>query len=155
MWQRIENLLHSVSTYADLSPDLAIRQQVNQVLRDRPALSLDRWYERFWQPLGITKAVVAFVYSQLECYSGLEVARWHPSDRLNEDLKLTLVCWYDWDLSLYDDILDRFGVDVSECFDPYECTTVGDFVVLLHRQLEAGDLRIPVCNSDILRYPRS
>ncbi|XGV99478.1 MAG: hypothetical protein ACAF41_11140 [Leptolyngbya sp. BL-A-14] len=122
-------------TYADLSPDLRTRQRVNQCLRDRPALSAEEWFQAFWQPQGIAQPIADFVYTYLPKYSGLDVARVRPHDRLNEDLYLPLVCWFDWNLSLCEDFLARFGIDLSEHFDPYQHGTIEDLMVFLNHQL--------------------
>ena len=81
MWQKLNNLFASLSTYADLSPDLDRRRQVNRFLRDRPALSAEEWFEQFWQPLEISPQIANFVYVYLQACSGLEFSRVQPSDR--------------------------------------------------------------------------
>lgn len=134
MWQRLKNVLLSFQTYGDLSPDLKVRRRVNRALRDRPALTVDQWYEYFWQPHKISKEVAAFVYRYLAQYSGLQVARMIPGDRLNEDLQLPLVCWFDWELRLCEDFQQCFGVDISECPELYDLSTVEEFVVFLNCQ---------------------
>lgn len=137
MWQKLKNVVLTVSTYADLSPDLMLRRQVNQSLHDRPALTLEEWHHRFWQPRKISQDISAFVYSYLAQYSGLQVARFLPSDRLDEDLKLTLVCWFDWGLALGEDFYRCFGVDITEVLDLGDLSTVEDFVLFLNHQLLA------------------
>lgn len=135
MWRRLKNIFFSFSTYPDLSPDVRTKQRINQFLRHRPALSAQQWFEQFWQPLGVSRQVTDFVYTHMQTYSGLEFARVQPKDRLNEDLHLPLVCWFDWEISLYDDFLNSFGIDLSQQFDPNQLSTVEDFVVFLNHQL--------------------
>lgn len=134
MWRRVKNLLYSLDSYTELSPDLALRKRINETLRSRPSRRLDEWYQLFWQPLQVSKEVVAFVYQQMEDYSGLHFANVLPSDRLNEDLKLTLVCWFDWELSFCESFYNQFGVDISESFDLYSLSNVEELVVFLNQQ---------------------
>ncbi|NET34974.1 MAG: hypothetical protein F6K19_23600 [Cyanothece sp. SIO1E1] len=135
MWRKLKNFLSSLTTYHTLSPDLKLRQQVNQMLLNRPALSLDAWFKAFWQPRGISHRIAAFVYAHLGKYSGLSVSRVKPGDRLDEDLKLTFVCWFDWHLVLCDDFQTNFGIDISECFDCSLLLTMEDLVQFLEHQL--------------------
>ncbi len=135
MWQKLNNLFASLGTYADLSPDLSQRQQVNQALRDRPALSPEVWFEQFWQPLKISPQVANFVYTHLQIYSGLELARVQPSDHLNEDLHLYLVCWFDWEVALCEEFAHCFGVDLFDRFDAQDFETVEDLVIFLDHQV--------------------
>ena len=135
MWQKLKNLLASFSTYADLSPDLRQRRQVNYFLRDRPALTPDEWFEQFWQPLEISQQVSNFVYVHLQNYSGLELSRVQPSDHLNKDLHLFLVCWFDWETSFCEDFSSCFEVDLSDRFEAQNFQTVEDLVVFLDHQL--------------------
>lgn len=135
MWLNLKNICSSISTYPDLSPDIQTRRSINQALRLRPALSLDQWFEFFWRPHGIAKSVVAFVYTHLEKYSGLHMAHVKPTDRLEQDLQLTLVCWFDWQLALCDDFLACFGVDISDRMELYTVSTVDEFVRFLNHQL--------------------
>lgn len=133
MWQKLKNLLASFSTYADLSPDLRQRRQVNRFLRDRPALTPDEWFEQFWEPLEISQAVTDFVYLSLQNYSGLEWARVQPSDHLVKDLHLVLVCWFDWEISFCEDFFCCFGVELGLEVDNFQ--TVEDLVIFLDHQL--------------------
>ncbi|KAM3107357.1 hypothetical protein [Phormidesmis sp. 146-35] len=135
MWRRLKNLFDSLNTYADMSPDLALRKRINQTLRDRPSRTADEWYELFWQPLGISQEVSDFVYQQLEDYSGLHFANVLPSDRLTEDLHLPLVCWFDWEISFCEAFGGQFGIDVSEEFDLSRFSTLQALVVFLNQQL--------------------
>lgn len=134
MWQRLKNIFVSFSTYADLGPDIRMRRRVNRALRDRPPLSPHDWYQKFWQPLGVSRQVADFVYTHLPTYSGLEIARVQPTDSLTDDLQLPLVCWFDWELSLCEDFWNCFGVDVGGCFDSQQLLTVKELVVFLHQQ---------------------
>ncbi|NJP10295.1 MAG: hypothetical protein HC866_13150 [Leptolyngbyaceae cyanobacterium RU_5_1] len=136
MWRSLKNLFYSLKTYADLSPDLQMRRYVNRVLRDRrPSLSASQWYEKFWQPLDVSKPISDFVYTHMQDYSGLDFSKAYPSDRLNEDLHLPLVCWFDWQLSLCQDFWDCFGVDLSDRFNPEALFTVQELVLFLNYQL--------------------
>lgn len=108
---------------------------MNRGLRDRPALSVDEWYVRFWQPLGVSQQVAEFVYTRMATYTGLDFTRIRPSDRLNDDLHLALVCWFDWEFSLYEDFFARFGVDLSDHFNPELHSTVQELVLFLNQQL--------------------
>ncbi len=135
MWRGLINLLQSLKTYGDLSPDLRLRQRINSALRDRPSYSSSAWYRTFWQPLEVSSEITAFVYQQMEIYSGLAMAHVLPSDLLIDDLNLPLVCWFDWESNLCDDFYDRFGVDISTCFDPHHFSTVQELVVFLNHQL--------------------
>ncbi|MBD1936806.1 hypothetical protein [Microcoleus sp. FACHB-68] len=137
MWRKLKNFFISVSTYTDLSPDVQLRQQVNTALRHRPALTLDEWFEFYWQTYGVSKPVVAFVYTHLEKYSGVKMSRVQPKDHLERDLQITLVCCFDWHLTLYDDFFSCFGVDISEEFEIYNLTTIEEFVKFLNAQLLA------------------
>jgi hypothetical protein len=118
MWRSLKNFFYSLWTYSDLSPDLRLRRSVNRSLRRRSLLSHQDWYERFWQSADIPKSVSDFVYTQLSAYSGLEFGRVLPSDRLNEDLRLPSVCWFDWERSFCQDFLDDFDIDLGDRFDP-------------------------------------
>jgi hypothetical protein len=135
MWRRLKNLFASLGTYADRSPDLSQRRQVNRALHDRAALSPEAWFEQFWQPLNISPQVVNFVYTRLQTYSGLELARVQPSDYLNEDLHLYLVCWSEWEQVLCQDFAHCFGVDLSDRFDIQDFETVKDLVIFLDYQV--------------------
>jgi hypothetical protein len=133
MLQTVQSMWANLSVYADMKPDFQLRCQINRSLTHRPTRSLDDWFETFWQPRGVTKPVARFVYQYLSDYSGLSFGRILPSDRLCEDLKLTLVCWFDWQLDLCDDVLRELGVDVSAIeFDDLE--TLEEFVQRLNQE---------------------
>lgn len=135
MWRELTNVVLTVRTYADLSPDLGVRRQIQQAWRSRPALSLEDWHQTFWQPLAISQEISAFVYEQMESYSGLPFAKVLPDDRLTEDLQFPLVCWFDWECALCDDFCDRFEIEISDLWDIGMLYTVRDFMIFLDRQL--------------------
>ncbi len=135
MWQRFKNIFFSIHRYADLSPDLQTRRQVQQWLRDRPALPLDEWVA-IWESQGIGRPVVEFVVHQMQEHSGLDFARVQPSDRLIEDLKLPLICWFDWEITLCDQFFDQFGVDISGWLTFTPLHTVADLVQFLQQGLD-------------------
>jgi hypothetical protein len=135
MWRWLRNIFASLRAYADLSPDLQTRRRVNRRLRDRTPLSADQWFEQFWQPQEINQPIALFVYTQMQTYSGLEFARVRPEDRLYDELHLPLVCWFDWETSFTEDFLARFGIDLSDRFDPQNFATVEELVVFLNHQL--------------------
>ena len=135
MWRRLRNIFANLRAYSDLRPDLRMRQRVNRYLRDRPTLTVEQWFEQFWRPQGVNHSLVTFVYTQMQTYSGLEFARVRPHDRLNEDLYLPLVCWFDWETSFTEDFLASFDIDLSERFDPENFTTVEELVIFLNHQL--------------------
>jgi len=119
MWQSAINYLRSLRTYQDLSPDAGIRRQVNVQLSKRPSLSLEDWSQLFPKVLTnkASQRLLAFVYERLPIYSGLQISKIRPSDRLIEDLQLPLVCWFDWPHQLCCDFYETFQVDISEEFD--------------------------------------
>jgi hypothetical protein len=135
MWRLIKNFFYSLRSYPDLSPDLRMRQRVNRMLSDRPRLNPDDWHQKFWQSLDITREVSHFVYRQLPNYSGLDCGRIYPSDRLQEDLSLSLVCWFDWQQSLHQDFLTQFEIDLGGETDLETLSTIEDFMIFLDRQL--------------------
>lgn len=135
MWQRLKNLFLSFQTYGDLSPDFNTRRQVNRWLRDRSALSANEWYKHFWQPRRISPAIASFVYIYLEKYSGLKTARILPGDRLEEDLHLTLVCWFDWHFTLCEDFEQQLGVSIDDYLELQNLSTIEEFMMFLNRQM--------------------
>jgi hypothetical protein len=135
MWQRVKNIFASFGSYADLSPDQAVRRHVQRRLADRPPLSSPAWFSTYWQPLGIHPTVADFVYRSLAAHSGLPMAQVQPSDRLIADLQLPAVCWFDWELAFCEDVLAEFGVDLSDRFDLNSLDTMADLMVYLHRAL--------------------
>lgn len=131
MWHRLKNLCFSLNTYKTLSPDLGVRQQVNRVLGDRLMLSADQWFTTFYQSQNIAPAAVSFAYRYLETYSGLEMGRVQPSDRLDQDLRWAEVCWFDWEVQFCEDVRQQFSVDISECLDDWQTFTIGELVAFL------------------------
>jgi hypothetical protein len=137
MWQKLRNVVRNVSTYSALSPDLRIRRRVNSWLGRRSPLSLDKWVAALRESWGISRAVATFAYTHLEKYSGLQAARLRPSDRLDDDLYWTHICWFDWQLCLCDDFCQRFGIDISDRLDQLTPSTIADLLLFLDRQLHS------------------
>lgn len=141
MWHRFNNLFSSLQTYDALRPDLKVRRQVNRALRQRPAMTLEQWFQAFYQAQGMPYALVSFAYEHLADYSGLEFSRVLPDDRLNEDLQWTQVCWFDWEQHLCNDFDQQFGTELSEQIsddlnqqlDQASLLTVRDLLVFLNR----------------------
>jgi hypothetical protein len=150
MWKALKNLFRTVVTYRALSPDVKIRRKVNRWLRDRRPMTLEHWVMGLRETWGVSKAVAVFAYTHLEKYSGLPVSRLRPSDRLDDDLQWTLVCWFDWELCLCEDFCHRFGIDVSEQLDQFAPQTVADVLVFLETQLDSqlGQRRSPDSSID-------
>jgi hypothetical protein len=135
MWHRFKNLFAHLKTYDLLSPDLATRRQVKRALCHRPRLSLSEWFETFCKSRPLSYPVVSFLYTRLETYSGLELARLVPSDRLEEDLCWTAICGFDWAIALCDDFMQEFGVDMTQCAETFDPKTVEDLILLLQQQV--------------------
>jgi hypothetical protein len=135
MWHRLRNWFYSLRSYTALRPDLAVRRRVVRSLQHRPSLSPQEWFYTHGKSLGISEAIVNFADQQFEHYSGLPFGKLLPGDRLEADLHWTQVCWFDWDLSLYDDMARAFDVfpegDVEEILGG----TLGDVLVWLTQQL--------------------
>lgn len=108
-----------------------MRQRVNRALCSRPALGADEWFETFYKSQGIAYPIAIFAYVCLGHCSGLEFGRVLPSDRLQEDLHWSQVCWFDWELSMCDGFYQQFGVDISDRLDEFEWSTVGELVAFL------------------------
>lgn len=132
MWHRLKNFWFSLKSYDALSPDLKVRRQVNQALRQRPLLPIESWFQVFYQPHGIAYTIVDFTYVHLSRYSGIEFGRVLPDDRLDEDLHWSQVCWFDWQLHLFNDFWHHFGVDISDRLDLTALQTVKDLVIFLN-----------------------
>ena len=142
MWQSVINYLQSLRTYRDLSPDISIRRQVNASLQKRSKLSPEMWsglFSEIEEDDPIAPRLLIFIYTRLQDYSGLDIGRIRPSDRLIEDLQLPLVCWFDWPNQLCDDFYKTFHVDIDNEFDESLLETVGDLVCFLNRQLPSMD----------------
>ncbi|MEL6602181.1 MAG: hypothetical protein AAFP20_03015 [Cyanobacteria bacterium J06614_10] len=132
MMNQLNNWLCSIRTYADLSPDLTIRRQINQQMEDRgrSLLDLTDWCALF-SCERVDRPVLAFVYRQFSDYSGIEFGRIRPGDQLIADLQLPLVCWHDWAIDFCEDFCNQFQVDLSDRFDEANFDTVGELVAFL------------------------
>lgn len=128
MWRQIQNLCYGLGTYHVLRPDTVLRSRVNLKLQHRLALDPDEWFEAFWHQTSISPALSAFAYYHIPQYSGIQSARLKPGDRLEADLCWTQICWFDWEMDLYDDFLQCFDTDISEDFDFGTIKTVADFM---------------------------
>lgn len=129
MWQRLKHIVDDLRAYPDLSPDLKLRRQVLQFLRQRPPLSPADWHTTYGEPLDLSFGVIKFAHEYLGKYAGIEFGRTLPEDRLEDDLCWTHICWFDWSLSLCDDFQKEFGIDLSSELPNLPTTTVG---ALLH-----------------------
>lgn len=143
MWQPpLRNFVNSIKTYGLLSPDLPMREQVNQWLSVRPCLTVDEWFRHHCTPPAVAcplpKPLIDFAFHRLEAYSGLTVGRIKPSDRLLEDLHFPAVCWFDWGITLCDDFYATFGIDMLDHFDETQFCTCADLITFLHQQWETG-----------------
>jgi hypothetical protein len=119
-----------------MSPDLSIRQQVNQWMkgRMRSPLSAADWCRLFCAQER-AQPVLAFVYDYFGQYSGIEFGRVRPNDRLNGDLHFPLVCWFDWSLTFCEDFFQQFDLDLSDRFDEAAFDTIGELVNFLIDQV--------------------
>ena len=133
MWHRLKNLFFNLRAYNDLSPDLRVRQQVNRSLRDRPLLRQDEWFAQFYKAQGIAYPIAAFAYTHLEKYSGLSLGSILPTDRLEEELRWTEVCWFDWEQALCEDFYACFKVEIDDCLDFSSLRTIEDLILSLNR----------------------
>ncbi|NJR37863.1 MAG: hypothetical protein HC781_02245 [Leptolyngbyaceae cyanobacterium CSU_1_4] len=113
-----------------------MRRQVKQSLRHRPTLGLSEWFESFCRSRPIAYPVVNFLYTRLETYSGIEPGKLLPSDRLEEDLRWTDLCGFDWQIILCDDFMQQFNVDMTRCIEDFSPKTLEDLGLLLHQQLK-------------------
>ena len=136
MWRRVSNLVNNLITYKTLSPDMRLRRRVNQTLRQRPYLEANQWFKMFWQDQDISPVTAEFAYSRFAEYSGIQFGRVLPSDRLEEDLSWTEVCWFDWEFSFCEDVEAQFGFDISDCFYDQMLHTVADLVSFLDSQIQ-------------------
>ncbi|MBU6228196.1 MAG: hypothetical protein KGQ93_00680 [Cyanobacteria bacterium REEB459] len=144
--QQLNNLASSLLTYSWLSPDVGARQELYRILLYRPDLTCDQWFERYWSPPAVqqiySKPLIQFAYHRLGVYTGLEVGRLRPSDRLVEDLQFPSICWFDWGIDLCTDFHHSFGIDISEQFDETRLFTFADLISFLNVQLEAWPRQI-------------
>lgn len=137
MWQPLKNFVNSLSTYDLLSPDAGARSEVNRWLSSRTALSCDEWFTQHWVSLAMPKPLIEFLYDQLPSYSGLEIGRIRPSDRLVDDLQFPAVCWFNWGLILCEDFYAAFNLDITDDFDETQLITCADLACFLQQQLES------------------
>ncbi|EDX85996.1 hypothetical protein S7335_3699 [Synechococcus sp. PCC 7335] len=152
MIESLNNWLSSVSTYADMSPDLALRAQINLRMKvaGRSALGISDWCRLFTAQEAVadtsafsrsafgvsdTRRVLCFVYQYFSQYSGLDFSRVRPEDQLNHDLHFSLVCWFDWRITFCEDFFEQFDLDLSDCFDEDEFNTIGELVSFLSEQV--------------------
>jgi hypothetical protein len=133
MWHRLKNLFSILKSYPDLRPDLRVRQQVKRTLRHRPVLEQDEWFEAFYKARGIAYPIAIFAYTHLEKYSGLKLGSVWPTDRLEEELRWTEVCWFDWEQALCKDFYRCFNVEIDDCLDPSKLQTIEDLLLFLNR----------------------
>ncbi|MEO0825591.1 MAG: hypothetical protein AAFW84_11940 [Cyanobacteria bacterium J06635_15] len=143
MWQSLQNLLKNIRAYPELSPDMGLRYRVKRWLRSRPDLTVEQWYLQCWQsPQGgfsVSKRLIQFLHTHLEKHTGLDAGRIRPSDRLIEDLKFPLICWFDWPIALCDDVYTEFNVDIVDRFDESQLSTVEELARFLDAEIAAAD----------------
>lgn len=135
-WKQATNYIHGLQTYQDMSPDLLVRRQVNQSLRERRPLSADAWCSECHRATHAQRDTLLFVYRSLATHSGLEFSRVRPADRLVDDLQFPLVCWFDWPLRFCEDVFNHFGVDISDTFDEAGLDTLADLICCLENCLQ-------------------
>ncbi len=140
---QLNNWFSSVSAYADMSPDLSIRRQVNERMkaRTRRVLSRSEWCQLFATPAS-TRPVLSFIYQYFGQYSGIEFGRVRPSDRLNCDLHFPLVCWFDWSLTFCEDFFQQFNLDLSDRFDEAAFETIGELVNFVVEQTSVEQISV-------------
>lgn len=134
-WNRFKNIFLSFKTYNTLSSSFAARQQVKRRLSHRSDLSPQQWYESQCKPYGISPEIAQFAYFFLSKYSGLPFAQVLSSDRLEQDLRWTEVCWFDWEMALCDDFQHAFGSDLSHSLDDFQPSTVQELMLFLNRHV--------------------
>ncbi|MGB3297608.1 MAG: hypothetical protein WBA76_05005 [Phormidesmis sp.] len=158
-FSKLNNLISSINAYADMSPDLTIRRQVNETMqrRARQPLSISTWCQTFSDRTyrshntDSVQSMLAFIYESFSQYSGLDFSRVRPSDRLNDDLCFPLVCWFDWSITFCEDFYQRFGLDLSDRFDETNFETIGELVSFLIKQISLQPANTPT-NVTALRY---
>lgn len=137
---RLNNVLSSIHAYADMSPDMAMRRQVNSWMlrRDRQDLSCTQWCQLFGarQP---HNPALTFIYESFGQYSGLHFGRVRPNDSLNSHLHFPLVCWFDWTITFCEEFFQSFGVDLSDRFDEADFDTIGELVDFLAEQINTAE----------------
>ena len=131
---RLNNFISSVQAYADMSPDLTIRREVNSWMlrRDRNPLNLTQWSDLFGNG---AHPVLTFIYESFGEYSGLDFSLVRPNDSLNNQLHFPLVCWFDWTITFCEDFFQAFDVDLSDRFDEADFNTLGELVDFLMQQV--------------------
>ncbi|MEL6552663.1 MAG: hypothetical protein AAFQ63_04260 [Cyanobacteria bacterium J06621_11] len=136
MMSQFNNWFSTLNAYADMSPDLMIRHEVNQWMKDRTRvnLGLSEWCHLF-EPYSKNKELLTFVYQRFSQYSGLTFGRVRPRDTMHEELKFALVCWHDWVITFCDDFCEHFHIDLSDYFDEDEFETIGEIVEYLGEQI--------------------
>ncbi|MEL6937899.1 MAG: hypothetical protein AAFO84_01765 [Cyanobacteria bacterium J06598_1] len=135
MMNQLNNWFSNVSAYAEMSPDLTMRLQINQWLHaHRRDLSAAAWCRRFADHSDNAE-LLSFVYQQFSEYSGLSVGCVRPEDTLHGDLHFALVCWHDWVITFCEDFMEQFELDLSDCFDEDDFETVGEMMTFLSAQL--------------------
>ena len=139
MWRTLKNWFYSFWTYRDLGPDIVTRWEVNQRLRSQRRPSpLNQWAviisqlsrQQGYQVPPSTR-LLQFTYTHLQKYSGIDFRYVRLHDRLQEDLRFALVCWFDWETQFCDDVYNELGIDISLTFDADDCETVGDLIKFL------------------------
>lgn len=135
MIKQVNNWVSSVNAYADMSPDLAVRHQVNKRLNicSRDSLELIEWCQLF-AGSAANQAAAAFVYENFGKYAGIDFSLVRPHDRLHADLHMALVCWHDWVITFCEDFFQAFDIDLSDDFDEDDFETIGELVQFLVAQ---------------------
>jgi hypothetical protein len=140
MWKKFKHIVQNLQAYPDLGPDTALRRQVNQSLRHRPALPQRQWSYHCARKSGVTIAVADFAYTHLSAYSGLDFGRVRLGDRLIEDLHFPLVCWFDWEQHLHDDFQQVFNISLADELDAIAAAvTVEEMLLLLNLQVKSAE----------------
>ncbi|MGB3574103.1 MAG: hypothetical protein WA783_09650 [Phormidesmis sp.] len=136
MMQQFNSWFVNVNAYADMSPDIAIRHQVNQWLKDRARynLELSAW-QRLFAPQSKNSDLLTFIYQRFGRYSGLSFGRVRPRDTFHGDLHFALVCWHDWVITFCEDFYEQFHIDLSDRFDEDDFETIGEMIAYLDRQI--------------------
>lgn len=136
MMNQLNNWFLTLNAYADMSPDLAIRNEVNQWMKDRMRanLGLSEWC-RLFAPYSENKELLTFIYQRLSQYSGLNFGRVRPRDTMHGELKFALICWHDWVITFCEDFCEHFHIDLSDYFDEDDFETVGEIIEYLSEQI--------------------
>ena len=137
MTNQFNNWFSTLNAYADMSPDLAIRTEVNQWLKDRMRanLGLSEWC-RLFASHSENKELLTFIYQRFSQYSGLSFGRVRPRDTMHGELKFALVCWYDWVITFCEDFCEHFHIDLSDDFDEDDFETIGEMMAYLSEQVD-------------------